>query len=95
MSCDGQKTSLDAQTLIPAAVEAWANGDTEGDGGLVAGREVSPFEISVGINAAEPRLFITRIELSADGTHWSPDIYPVKLTEVAKINRSAVQVVFV
>ncbi|MGJ7243617.1 baseplate J/gp47 family protein [Morganella morganii] len=90
-----KKTTLDAQTLIPAAVEAWANGDTGGDGGLVVGREVSPFEISAGINAAEPRLFINRIELSADGTHWSPDIYPVKLTEVAKINRSAVQVVFV
>lgn len=90
-----KKTSVDAQTIIPAAVEAWANGETEGDGGLVVGREVSPFEISAGVNSAEPRLFVTRVELSLNGTDWSSDTFPVKLTEVARINRSAVQVVFV
>ncbi|MGJ7259879.1 baseplate J/gp47 family protein [Morganella morganii] len=90
-----KKTSLDAQTVIPAAVESWARGETEGDGGLVVGREVSPFEISAGINASEPRLFVTRVELSTNGTDWSSDTYSVKLTEVARISRSAVQVVFV
>lgn len=70
-------------------------GETEGDGGLVVGREVSPFEIAAGINASEPRLFVTRVELSTNGTDWSSDTYPVKLTEVAGISRSAVQVVFV
>lgn len=90
-----KKTPLDAQTIIPAAVESWARGETEGDGGLVVGREVSPFEIAAGINASEPRLFVTRVELSTNGTDWSSDTYPVKLTEVAGISRSAVQVVFV
>lgn len=90
-----KKTSLDAQTIIPAAVESWARGETEGDGGLVTGREVSPFEISAGINVSEPRLFVTRVVLSVNGTDWSSETYPVKLNEVARINRSAVQVVFV
>lgn len=90
-----KKTSVDAQTIIPAAVDAWANGETEGDGGLVVGREVSPFEISAGVNSAEPRLFVTRVEVSLNGTDWSSDTFPIKLTEVARINRSAVQVVFV
>lgn len=90
-----KKTSVDAQTIIPAAVDAWANGETEGDGGLVVGREVSPFEISAGVNSAEPRLFVTRVEISLNGTDWSSDTFPIKLTEVARINRSAVQVVFV
>ena len=90
-----KKTSVDAQIIIPAAVDAWANGETEGDGGLVVGREVSPFEISAGVNSAEPRLFVTRVELSLNGTDWSSDTFPIKLTEVARINRSAVQVVFV
>lgn len=90
-----KQTPLDAQTIIPAAVESWARGETEGDGGLVVGREVSPFEIAAGINASEPRLFVTRVELSPNGTDWSSDTYPVKLTEVAGISRSAVQVVFV
>ncbi|MDI7238150.1 baseplate J/gp47 family protein [Providencia huaxiensis] len=90
-----KKATVDAQTIIPAAVESWANGDIDGEGGLVVGRDVSPFEISAGINAVEPRLFITRVELSTDGKAWSSDNYGIKLNEVARINRSAVQVVFV
>lgn len=90
-----KKATVDAQTIIPAAVESWANGDIDGEGGLVVGRDVSPFEISAGINAVEPRLFITRVELSTDGKAWSSDNYAIKLNEVARINRSAVQVVFV
>lgn len=90
-----KKATVDAQTIIPAAVESWANGDIDGEGGLVVGRDVSPFEISAGINVVEPRLFITRVELSTDGKAWSSDNYAIKLNEVARINRSAVQVVFV
>ncbi|WP_272524226.1 MULTISPECIES: baseplate J/gp47 family protein [unclassified Providencia] len=90
-----KKATVDAQTIIPAAVESWANGDIDGEGGLVVGRDVSPFEISAGINAVEPRLFITRVELSTDGKAWSSDNYVIKLNEVARINHSAVQVVFV
>ncbi len=90
-----KKATVDAQTIIPAAVESWANGDIDGEGGLVVGRDVSPFEISAGINTVEPRLFITRVELSTDDKAWSSDNYAIKLNEVARINRSAVQVVFV
>ncbi|EJD6669268.1 baseplate J/gp47 family protein [Providencia rettgeri] len=90
-----KKATVDAQTIIPSAVESWANGDIDGEGGLIVGRDVSPFEISAGINTVEPRLFITRVELSTDGKAWSSDNYAIKLNEVARINRSAVQVVFV
>ncbi|MEM0635674.1 MULTISPECIES: baseplate J/gp47 family protein [Providencia] len=90
-----KKATVDAQTIIPAAVESWANGDIDGEGGLVVGRDVSPFEISAGINAVEPRLFITRVELSADGKAWSSNNYEIKMNEVARLKRSAVQVVLV
>lgn len=90
-----KKATVDAQTIIPKAVESWANGDVEGDGGLVVGRDVSPFEISAGINTVEPRLFITRVELSTDGKAWSSDNFTIKLNEVARIKGSAVQVVIV
>lgn len=90
-----KKATVDAQTIIPKAVESWANGDVEGDGGLVVGRDVSPFEISAGINTVEPRLFITRVELSTNGKAWSSDNYTIKLNEVARIKGSAVQVVIV
>ncbi|WP_272663647.1 baseplate J/gp47 family protein [Providencia sp. PROV110] len=90
-----KKATVDAQTIIPAAVESWANGDIDGEGGLVVGRDVSPFEISAGINAVEPRLFITRVELSTDGKAWSSNNYEIKMSEVARLKRSAVQVVLV
>nr|WP_314265584.1 baseplate J/gp47 family protein [uncultured Moellerella sp.] len=90
-----KKATVDAQTIIPQAVAAWARGDTEGDGGLVVGRDVSPFEIAAGINAVESSLFITKVELSTDGQNWSSNTYPIKLNEVAKVKSSAVQVVFV
>ncbi|WP_272693700.1 baseplate J/gp47 family protein [Providencia sp. PROV039] len=90
-----KKATVDAQTIIPAAVESWANGDIDGEGGLVVGRDVSPFEISVGINVVEPRLFITRVELSTDGKAWSSNNYEIKMNEVARLKRSAVQVVLV
>ncbi|MDC9591938.1 hypothetical protein PSI23_22375, partial [Xenorhabdus sp. XENO-10] len=41
-----KKSTMDAQSLIPAAIEQWVRGEQEGDSGLVVGREVSPFEIS-------------------------------------------------
>ncbi|MBG5918895.1 baseplate J/gp47 family protein [Providencia stuartii] len=88
-----KKATVDAQTIIPAAVEAWANGDIDGEGGLVVGRDVSPFEISAGINAVEPRLFITGVALSNDGKTWSSNNYEIKMNEVARLKRSAVQVV--
>ncbi|QQO63710.1 baseplate J/gp47 family protein [Providencia manganoxydans] len=90
-----KKATVDAQTIIPSAVESWANGDIDGEGGLVVGRDVSPFEISAGINAVEPRLFITRVELSTDGKAWSSNNYEIKMNEVARLKRSAVQVVLV
>lgn len=90
-----KKATVDAQTIIPAAVESWANGDIDGEGGLVVGRDVSPFEISAGINVVEPRLFITRVELSTDGKSWSSNNYEIKMNEVARLKRSAVQVVLV
>ncbi|WP_415886142.1 baseplate J/gp47 family protein [Providencia rettgeri] len=90
-----KKATVDAQTIIPAAVESWANGDIDGEGRLVVGRDVSPFEISAGINAVEPRLFITRVELSTDGKAWSSNNYEIKMNEVARLKRSAVQVVLV
>ncbi|MBI6189456.1 hypothetical protein GIJ48_14950 [Escherichia coli] len=90
-----KKATVDAQTIIPTAVESWANGDIDGEGGLVVGRDVSPFEISAGINAVEPRLFITRVELSTDGKAWSSNNYEIKMNEVARLKRSAVQVVLV
>ncbi|PHM51038.1 baseplate J/gp47 family protein [Xenorhabdus sp. KK7.4] len=88
-----KKSTVDAQSLIPAAVEQWVRGELDGDSGLVVGREVSPFEISAAINSIEPRLFITKVELSTDGQNWLMGTIPIKLNEVARLHRGSVQVV--
>ncbi|MDE1487693.1 baseplate J/gp47 family protein [Xenorhabdus bovienii] len=90
-----KKSTMDAQSLIPAAIEQWVRGELEGDNGLVVGREVSPFEISAAINSIEPRLFITKVELSLDGLSWEMGTIPIKLNEVARLHRGSVQVVIV
>ncbi|MBD2779918.1 baseplate J/gp47 family protein [Xenorhabdus szentirmaii] len=88
-----KKSPIDAQSLIPAAIEQWMRGEIDGDNGLVVGREVSPFEIAAAINAIEPRLFITKVELSQDGKTWDMGVIPIKINEVARLHRGSVQVV--
>lgn len=88
-----RKSPFDAQTLIPDAVEKWVAGETDTDDGLAVGRDVSPFEIAAAVNTAEPRLFVLKVELSADGVTWSTDVIPVQINAVARLRRNAVQVV--
>lgn len=86
-------TTLDAQTIIPAAVKAYADGELDGEMGLVVGEPVSPFEISGAINQVEPRIFVSKVELSNDGVTWSTSDVMIALNEIARIPESAVQVV--
>ena len=88
-----RKSPFDAQTLIPDAVEKWVAGETDTDDGLAVGRDVSSFEIAAAVNAAEPRLFVLKVELSTDGVTWSTDVIPVQVNAVARLRRNAVQVV--
>lgn len=86
-------TTLDAQTIIPAAVKAYADGELDGEMGLVVGEPVSPFELSGAVNQVEPRIFVSKVELSNDGVTWSTSDVMIALNEIARIPESAVQVV--
>ncbi len=86
-------TTLDAQTIIPAAVKAYADGEIDGEMGLVVGEPVSPFELSGAVNQVEPRIFVSKVELSNDGVTWSTSDVMIALNEIARIPESAVQVV--
>ncbi|WP_109395173.1 baseplate J/gp47 family protein [Proteus terrae] len=90
-----KKSNIDAQTIIPNALEKWVQGEIDGDNGLVVGREVSPFEISAAVNAVEPHLFVTKVELSIDGKNWNVALIPIKLNQIARLPKGAVQVVIV
>lgn len=90
-----RSTSLDAQTIIPAAIAAYTAGELDGDTGLVIGADVSPFELSGAINEVEPRIFVAKVEISTDGVNWSSNVSPVAINEVARLPESAIQVVII
>ncbi|MBG3129666.1 baseplate J/gp47 family protein [Proteus mirabilis] len=90
-----KKSAVDAQTIIPSAIEQWTRGELDGDNGLIVGREVSPFEIASAVNTVEPRLFVTKVELSLDGKVWNVALIPIAINQIARLQRGAVQVVIV
>lgn len=86
-------SSLDVMTIIPDAITQGAQGELDGDSGLAVGQDLSAFELSGYINQVEPRIFVTRIETSEDGATWSSDDVIIKINEVARLPKSAIQVV--
>lgn len=84
---------LDAQTIIPAAIIAYKDGELDGDEGFTVGRNVSPFELAGAVNQVEPRLFVTRVEVSLDGQEWGMEEIPISIRQVAAISVGAIQVI--
>lgn len=87
--------NTDGTTIIPAAAMAYANGDLEGDAGLVVGASVSPWEFAGAVNQVEPRIKVTKVELSTDGITWSTNGLTVALDHQAELTSARVLVVAV
>ena len=47
------------------------------------------------MNTVEPRLFVTKVELSLDGKVWNVALIPIAINQIARLQRGAVQVVIV
>jgi uncharacterized phage protein gp47/JayE len=91
----GQFNNTDGLTIIPAAVMAGAEGELEGDAGLIVGASVSPWEISGWVNTVEPRIKVTKVELSTDGVTWNSNELAIALDHQADLTISRVLVVSV
>lgn len=90
-----KSSALDAFTIIPNAVELYANGEIDGEVGLVVNQDLSPFELAAAVSSVEPRIFITKVEISTDGINWSTAEAPILLNEIARLPKSSVQVVVI
>lgn len=90
-----QFNNTDGLTIIPAAVMAGAEGELEGDAGLIVGASVSPWEISGWVNTVEPRIRVTKVELSTDGVTWNSNVLPIALDHQADLTITRVLVVSV
>lgn len=77
--------NLDGDAIIRDAIQQYVNGDLENETPLNIGVPVSPFEISGAINQVEPRIFVTKVELSTDGLAWLQQEIPIALDEKAGI----------
>lgn len=84
---------LDGQTIIPDAIMEYAGGELEGDNGFSVGSSINPFELAGAINQVEPRIFVSKVELSTDGITYSTNEIPISLQQVARISPSSVTVV--
>lgn len=86
-------SNLDVMTIIPDAITQGAQGELEGDTGLAVNQDLSPFELAGYINQVEPRILVTRVEISEDGITWSSNDAVIKINEVARLPKSAIQVI--
>ncbi|MNV54248.1 hypothetical protein D3C71_1464310 [compost metagenome] len=87
-------SSLDVQQLIPDLIMNYVNGDIEGDVSFVVGSDVSTFEIASTINQQEPTIFVKKVELSVVGSGtWSADTMGIAPDQIARTQRSSIQVV--
>lgn len=90
-----RSSTLNVQQIIPDAVSQYVNGELDGEIGLVVGANVSPFELAGAVNIVEPRINITKVELSRDGLSWFTSEQEVLINQVARLPASSVTVVII
>lgn len=90
-----KSSPLDVMTIIPDAITRYVNGEIDGDSGLTVNKDLSSFELAGAVNQVEPRIFVRLVETSEDGIAWSSGVVSIKVNEVARLPKSAIQVVVV
>lgn len=85
--------NTDGATIIPNAAMAYATGEIEGDAGLIVGASVSPWEFAGAVNQVEPRIKVTKVELSTDGITWNSNVLTIALNQQADLTIARVLVV--
>lgn len=88
-------TPLDAESLVRNAIIGYANGNNDGEQGFTVGEDVSPFELAGAVNQTEPRLFVTKVELSLDGITYVATEIVIDPTEIAAVTSGTISVVIV
>lgn len=85
---------LDVQQMVPDLIMNYVDGGIDGDVSFVVGSDVSTFEIASAINQQEPTIFVKKVELSVVGSGiWSADTMEIAPNQIARTQRSSIQVV--
>lgn len=75
----------DPATLARNAILAYANGEMEGEEGLVIGADVSPWEIAGAVNRGAPGLFVTQVEIGLDPVILDTANIPITISQMAQV----------
>lgn len=88
--------STDPIALVRDAVEAYVNGELEGEAGLVVGASVSPFELAGAVSIQSPGVFVQKCEVSLlSPTSWTTDQIAIAVDEKATLSRANIGVFLV
>lgn len=84
----------DGFKIIPSAIIQYRDGELEGDAGFTVGSNVSPFELGGAVNQVDPRIFVTKVELSTDsGATWFTHELEVALNQQVTTTEGSIVVV--
>jgi len=83
---------IDPQSAVRNAILQYANGELDGERGLVVGASVSAFEFSGAINRYAPGIYVQDLQIKKSGGTFSNEEIPIKIFEIAKITGSSITV---
>jgi len=86
-------TISNAISLVKSAILAYANGELDGQAGLVVGADVSPFEAAGAINIVEPGLNVLNVEVRIAAGSFAPTTIEIELFEKATTLDSSITVI--
>lgn len=87
--------TLDTEKIAKDAIIAYANGESNGEPGFGTGEDISPFELSGAINQVEPRIFVTKVEVSRDGITYTTENIDMSVTEIGRVSSDSITVISV
>ena len=87
----------DPENQIKDSVIDYANGLSIVGRGFVTGNDVSPYEIASAINVVTPISFVSNVELALNiqTPVYSPATLLIALNQIATVDRSSIEVIFV
>jgi hypothetical protein len=79
----GATVTGDGPTLISNAILAYQAGSVVGMPGFTVGTDVSPFELAAAVANQVPGIFVTKVEVSTDGTTYQTTQIVIPLNQIA------------
>lgn len=84
----------DPESLVKQAILDYANGQLDGEPGLVVGASVSPFELAGAVNREQPTIYVQKMEISlASPVAYQTTEIPIELWEKARISEGSISVI--